>query len=141
MATQVFNTREYSWADVEIYMMGKLVTGARGVKYKVSREVEQIYGLGDKPRAHAYGNYSFEGELTLLQSELEALQEAVGAGTVLDIPPFDIVISYAPRDGGPIKTDIVKSAVFTEVEKGLKQGDKYQEITLPFKALDIQYNV
>lgn len=140
MATQAFNSYEYGWADIEIYMMDKLVGGVRGVKYKVSREVEQVYGLGDRPRAHAYGNYSFEGELTLLQSELEALQEAVGAGTVLDIPAFDIVVSYAPKNGGAIKTDIIKSAVFTEVEKGLKQGDKYQEITLPFKALDIQYN-
>lgn len=139
----MFATEQYSWSDVNIVMLGKVVTGARGVRYKASQEKEPIYGRGSKPVAMGRGNKTYEGELKLLQSELEALQEAAGSGNELtDIAAFDIVISYVPRSGGTqIVTDIIKYAEFTENEKQLNQGDKFMEITLPIVALDIKKNV
>jgi hypothetical protein len=86
------------------------------------------------------GNKSYEGQIVLLQSELEALKAAAGPGNDLtDIPPFDIVVAYIPRQGGTqIITDIIKHVEFTEVEKSINQGDKFMEVTLPFVALDIE---
>ncbi len=137
-----FNSKEYSWADVEIQMQGRKVVGARGVKYKTSQEKEAIYGSGNEPKAIARGNKSYEGEIELLQSELEALTATAGSGAdIVDIVPFDIIVAYAPKDGGAITTDIIQFAEFTEVEKGMKQGDKNMEVTLPFIALGIQKNV
>ena len=68
---------------------------------------------------------------------------AAGAGKdVTDIPAFDIVVAYLPRQGGTqIVTDIIKHCEFTENEKQMNQGDKFMEITLPFVALDINKNV
>lgn len=138
-----FTTDQYSWADIDIVMLGKVVGGARGVRYKASQEKEPVYGRGNKPVALVRGNKAYEGELKLLQSELEALQVSVGVGNdIVDIPPFDIVVAYIPRNGGTqIRTDIIKHCEFTEVEKGMDQGDKFMEITLPFVALDIQKGV
>lgn len=136
-----FSSYEYDWADVEIHLAGRKVIAAKGVKYKISQEKEEIYGAGFEPLAIGHGNKKYEGELTLLQSEIEALQEAVGAGSLLDIRNLDIVVSYAPKDSGPIKTDIIKGVEFTEIEKGMQQGDKFMEVSLPFIALGIQYNV
>lgn len=138
----MFNSREYEWADVEIVMLGRVVTGIRGVTYKESQEKEPVYGRGNKPRAMQRGNKAYEGSIGLLQSELEALQDAAGKGKGLtDIPPFDIVVAYVPSDGGAIVTDVIKNAEFSESEKSLKQGDKFMEIELPILALDIKYNV
>ena len=137
-----FNSREYSWSDVEIQMQGRKVVGARGVKYKTSQEKEAVYGLGNEPRTIARGNKSYDGELVVLQSELEALTRTAGDGAdVVDIAAFDIVVAYAPKNGGAITTDIIQLAEFTEVEKEMKQGDKNMEITLPFIALGIKKNV
>lgn len=138
-----FTTDQYSWADIDIVMLGKVVTGARGVRYKTSQEKEPVYGRGNKPVALVRGNKSYEGEIKLLQSELEALQAASGTGNdVTDIPAFDIIVAYIPRQGGTqIVTDIIKYCEFKEVEKAMNQGDKFMEITLPFVALDIEKNV
>jgi hypothetical protein len=138
----MFNSKEYSWSNVEIVMLGRPVTGIRGVTYKASQEKEVIYGRGNKPRAIQHGNKSFECSVTLLQSELEALVAAAGKGKNLtDIPAFDIVVAYVPDQVGDIITDIIKNVEFTEVEKTFKQGDKFMEIELPAIALDIDYNV
>ena len=46
---------------------------------------------------------------------------------------MEIVVSYVdPGKGGVISTDILRGAEFTESEKGLAQGAKFMEITLPF---------
>lgn len=137
------NTEQYSWADVDIVMLGKVVTGARGVSYKAAQEKEPIYGRGNKPVAMGRGNKSYEGQVVLLQSELEALKQATGrTSEITDLPPFDIVVAYIPRKGGTqIVTDIIKHVEFTEVEKAMNQNDKFMEVTLPFVALDIESNV
>lgn len=137
-----FNSKEYSWADVEIQLQGRKVIGARGVKYKVSQEKEAVYGAGNEPITIGKGNKSYEGELTLLQSEVEALQRSVGTGNdIVDLPALDIIVSYAPKDGGAIVTDAIKFAEFTELEKGMGQNDKFSEISLPFIALKIDKNI
>lgn len=137
----MFDSKQYNWADVNIFMMGKKVAGARGVKYKESIETEAVYGAGSQPLTIGAGNKSYDGEIKVLQSEIEAMQVAAGADSILDIQAIDIVVSYVPKSGGAIITDIIKSARFTEIEKGMSQGDKFMEISLPFVALGIQKQV
>jgi hypothetical protein len=136
-----FNSKEYEWSNVEVVMLGRPVTGIRGVSYKASQEKEVVYARGNKPRAIQGGNKSYECKLSLLQSEIEALLQAAGNGyDVTDIPAFDIVVAYAPASG-TIVTDIIKNVEFTEVEKSFKQGDKFMEVELPAIGLDIEFNV
>ena len=136
----MFNSAEYSFSDVNVVLMGRPIGGLRGIKYKVSQEKELLYGAGQEPRAALRGNKSYEGEVTVLQSELEAMLRAAGTGRdVTDLRGIDIVVVYAPEEGLPLVTDIVQGVEFKEVEKGLKQGDKFAEISLPFLALGIQY--
>jgi|WetSurMetagenome_2_1015567.scaffolds.fasta_scaffold02807_12 hypothetical protein len=138
----MFNSKEYEWNNVEVVMLGKVVTGIRGVTYKESQEKEPVYGRGNKPRAIQAGNKTYEGKISLLQSELEALQDAAGVGaSILDISSFDVTVAYVPKTGGAVVVDIIKNVEFTEVEKGMKQGDKFMEIELPIVALDIESNV
>lgn len=137
-----FNSKQYAWSNVEVVLFGRSVTAIRGVKYKTSQEKETLYGIGDKPLSIQTGNKSYEGELTLLQSELEAIQKEVGNDCdIVDIPAFDIIVSYKMEGTGPLVRDVIKFAEFSEVEKSMSQGDKFMEITLPFIALDIQKNV
>jgi hypothetical protein len=138
----MFTTDEYAWADIKVVMLGRPVIGIRGVRYKVTRTKTNIYALGSKPVARTRGNKEFEGELVLLQSELEAIQKGLAKGQdITDIKPFDIVVSYAPNDGGQIVTDMMKAVEFLEVEKGMNQNDPNMELTLPVIIGDIQYNV
>jgi hypothetical protein len=133
-----FNSREYEFSDTTVIVGGKDLLGLRGVEYTEKVEREVVYGKGGKPKAIQSGNFSYEGNVTMLQSDYEALVVA-GKGSVLSLS-IDISCTY----GNPpdiLKTDRMVGCRFTEAKKGTKQGDKFQEITLPFICLDIQQNV
>jgi hypothetical protein len=130
------------WSNVQVVMLGRPVTGLRGVEYKTSREKEAVYGAGDEPQGIQYGNKKYEGTITLLQSELEALTrfaKANGYNDITDVD-FDVVVAYVPQTGEPIVTDTIKFASITEILKNLKQGDKFMEVALPFIALGVKYS-
>jgi hypothetical protein len=138
----MFNSAEYSWSDVELVLLGRKISGARGVKFKTSQEKEVIRASGNEPKGFGYGDKNYEGELTVLQSEAEALLEAAGKGNdITDIHGANIVCAFVPKSGGAIKTHIVEYVEFMDFEIGLKTGDKFAEVALPFKALKIKYNV
>ena len=138
----MFNSRQYDWSNVEVLMLGRPVTGVRGIEYNAEQEKEAVYGRGNNPLSLQKGNRSYSGSITLLQSEIEALQVAAGnKKDILDLPAFDVVIAYVPQGGGDIITDIVKGVEFTSVPKSINQNDKFMEVALPFIALKIEYNV
>ncbi|MCD8080193.1 MAG: hypothetical protein LUF04_07220, partial [Bacteroides sp.] len=116
------------------FMGARDVAGLRSIKYVVKQEKEALYGKGNKPQSIQKGNKSFEGEIGLLQSELELL--TLGVMSILDLE-FTIVITY----GNPSKGDIpicetLIGCQFTEESREMKQGDKFMEITLPFIFMD-----
>ena len=131
----MFNSREYEWADIDVVMAGRPVTGIRGIKYNTKKEKELVYAKGNKPHAVQSGNYGHSGEITVLQSEYNALRQAA-KGDILSVS-LDIVVAYGnPTRGDAITTDILVGVEFTEDNTEWKQGDKFQEKTIPFVFLD-----
>lgn len=131
----MFNSREYEWADINVVLAGRSVTGFRAVKYSSKQEKEAMFAKGNKPHGIQRGNKSYEGSITLTQSEYEALAQASG-GDILDIS-IDLVVSYGnPTKGDVIVTDLLQGAEFTEDNTEWKQGDKFLEKELPFIFLD-----
>ena len=131
------NTREYEWSDVTVVLAGRLVTGLRGVKYSSKQEKELLHAKGNKPHSIQRGNKTYDGEITLLQSEYEALKKASG-GDILDAS-MDIVAAYGnPSAGDVVTTDMLIGVEFTEDNTEWKQGDKFQEKTLPFIFIDLK---
>lgn len=137
-----FNSKQYAFSDIRVIILGRELEGFRGVSYKVSVEKEHLHGRGKKPLSIQSGNETIEGELTLLQSEVVGLTAAVKAvnpvAKLTDVS-FDIVITYG--EGSTSVTDILRSCEFTDYEKGMSNGDKNMEITMPFLALDLNENV
>ena len=133
----MFNSREYEFADLTVMVGGKDIFGLRGLKYSVKQEKGVLYGKGNEPIAIQKGNKSYEGELTILASELETLR-LNGGGSILGLQ-VDIVVVYGnPSQGDVMVTDVLQGVQFTEEPKEYKQGDKYAEITLPFIFLRLK---
>lgn len=134
-----FNSKQYSFADISVIILGRELQGFRGVKYKITTDKEVLHARGKKAFSIQTGNETVEGELMLLQSELEALRLAVKSVSptykLTDVA-FDIVVTYG--NGITSVTDIIQGAEFTEYEKGMEQEDKFMEVTLPFLALDVK---
>ena len=135
-----FNSKEFAWANVQVVSHGRSIGGLRGVKYTVKKDKEAIYGRGENPHSIGSGNKEYEGELMLLQSEATLMQRLLADPTqdLTDLPPFDLVVSYVPKGAQAPVTDILKCVEITEDTRDMKQGDKFQEITLPMLFLGKQ---
>lgn len=138
----VFNSKEYSFCDVSVFMLGRFVTTLRGIEYKTKKNKEVLYAAGEKPRGIQHGKREIEGTLTILQSDLIALDRAAqeaGKNDCLDLD-FDIIVSYI-GESLVVTTDRIVTASLTESPRNLKEGDLYMEIALPFIALDVKTNL
>lgn len=134
-----FNSREYAWSNLQVLLLGRIVTKIRAVEYDTEREKDYVYAAGDDPHAIQYGNKKYGGTITLLQSELEALTRFANSNGYDDATDFDfdIVITYVAKEGVTV-TDTIINASITKLPKGFKQGDKFMEIALPFMALGVK---
>jgi hypothetical protein len=133
-----FNSRQYEWADLSLILGGNNLTGIRAVKYSEKMEREPVYAKGRYPHSIQSGNSSFEGEITLLQSEYEALVTASN-GNVLGLS-LDCEVNVGNPPDESIADRIIGLRI-TEYAKEYKQGDKFIEITLPFVALGVQNQI
>lgn len=136
----LINKQEYAWGDIQILIFGQPVTGTRGIEYKTKKEKELLYGSGRDARGIQHKRRETEGTITILQSELQALNrsaKANGYRDILDVD-FDIVVSYAVL-GGAITVDHIIKASISELPVGMKEGDAYSEHALPFVALGVEY--
>lgn len=128
------NTREFEWSDISLVVAGRDIKGFRGVKYSEKQEKEALYAKGNKAHCIQSGNIACEGELTLTQSEYETLRLAMG-GSILS-GSLSMVVAYGnPSKGDVMVTDALSGCEFTEDATEWKQGDKFQEKSLPFVFL------
>jgi hypothetical protein len=136
----MFDSREYEWSDITIVLAGGVVIAAREIQYTEKQEKELAYAKGNQPHTIQKGNFAYEGSLKVLQSDYEALV-AKGKGTVLNIEA-DIICAYGnPVNGDVVLTDRISKLQFTEIKKGMKQGDKFMEVELPFIFLRLHNQI
>lgn len=133
----MLDSREYEWADLTLILGGNDITGFRGIKIKEKIEREAIYAKGRQPHSIQSGNASYEGEIMLLGSEYEALVKA-GKGTVMSLALDGILTMGNPAAGDALISKRAVGIRFTEASSEWKQGDKFQEITLPFICLNLK---
>lgn len=143
MALIKINNKEYGWGDVTVTLFGRPVLGITGIEYKLKQAKETRFGMGRTAKSIQRGKREVEGTITIMQSELIALNTAARANgnkDLLDVD-FDIIVSYNGGFMGTVATfDKIICASVTELPVGLKEGDMQAEIALPFLALDVDFD-
>lgn len=138
------NGREYEWADVTVIAGGRDIEGLTAIEYGEKQDKNVIYGKGNKPLAIQKGNKSYEGSITLYQSELNTLQElaraTTGSTSIMGLNLNAVVCYGNPTQGEVMTVDRLFNIQFTEAKKGMKQGDGNMEVQLPFICTDIKFN-
>jgi hypothetical protein len=140
MAT--FSSAEFAWKDIEVVIKGRSLVRILEIEYTTEAEMKHIYGRGKKAVGIQEGNEKVTGQITIGQSELEALirsaQQANPGSKITDMP-FNINITY--RQGFQLVRDRVDTVKVSSIPKGMKQGDTDMIVKLPFLALDVEYNI
>ena len=128
-----FNSTEFAWKDMEVVVLGRPLVRILELKYK--RVKKPIMGRGSKPVGIQKGNYTYSGTMKIGQSELIALEAAVGD---LLANTFDISVAY--RQTTTTVSTSRKRIVGVDIEgyeEGMAQGDTDMEISLSFQCMDI----
>lgn len=133
----MFNSREYEWADLTLILGVSDITEVRAVKYGEKIEREAVYAKGRNPHSIQSGNIAYEGEVTMLKSGYDKLVKA-GKGSVLSLALDGLFGFGNPSNGDALQTNRAIGMRFTEAMTDIKQGDKFNEVTLPFVCLNIQ---
>lgn len=136
----VVNNKEYAWGDITVVVFGRPLVGITGIEYKPKKAKETKHGWGRNPKSIQHGKREYEGTLTIMQGELIALNQAArakGYKDILDVD-FDIVITYEANM--IVTVDKIRCASITELTNGMKEGDAQAEISLPFIALDVEFD-
>lgn len=136
----MFNSKECEWSDLSLFIDGVKITGFRGLKYSVKPDKESLYAGGDEPIGIQSGNRQYAGEIKLLKGQFDELNTAAKAAGYRDINDLDvnIVACYAQKGLRVLHTDTLLGVQFDGYEKGMEQGAKYMEITIPILFLRIK---
>lgn len=129
------NTRNYSWAECEIRLAGRVLTSIEGVSWNHKQEKTPIYGKGTKALAIKAGNELVDGSLSLLQGELEQILDMAPDGKAVNIDDLDIQVAFVDKLGNMVRYSIL-GVSFTEEPHDHKQNDPVGRMVLPFVALD-----
>jgi hypothetical protein len=125
----LINGTSYEWVQIELRLFNRTVPGVTAIKYEETRDIVDNYGAGKYPVSRAYGKIETKASITLEMVEVEALQSAITTGSLMDIPEFDIVVSYLP-EGGIICTHTLHNCRFKGNKREAKKGDTTIEVEI-----------
>lgn len=137
-----FSSIEYAWKDIEVVLLGRPLVRILEVEYTVDSEKKPIFGRGKKALGIQSGNEKASGQITIGQSEVEALikkAKEILPGTKVTDLSFDINVGYLANT--EVIRDRVVGAAFSTLSKSMKQGDSDMQIKLPFSALDVEFDI
>lgn len=136
----LINRVEYSWGDIACSIGGNITTGITGIEYEEEQEVVDNYGAGRYPISRSKGRITCTGKVTLYASEVNALALQAPNGRLQDFPPFDIVVSYVPTDGGAVVHDVLRNCQFKKNSRSWSEGDTSKTVDLDLAISHIVWN-
>ena len=120
--TPLINGQAYSWVDITVNLLGVPLAGITAIKYEESGDPTNNYGAGRRPVSRGFGKIEATASMSIDRAELNALVAAAPNKNLLDIPEFDIIVSYLPEGSAPT-TDIIKNVRFKNNTSGASEGD------------------
>lgn len=126
---------EYAWADMQIEIGDRLITGITSIQYAANRIVNEVYGSGSNPHTLNKGNKSFPVTIGLTQSEADALQDVVPLGQDITDLIIQINVTFAKiSDPNNIVSHSIIDFHPEADPRGWNQGDTSMDVQLTGKA-------
>lgn len=124
MAEQIkINDNAYSWGSITINVGGIPVKGVTGIKYGVTQEKTNHYGIGSEPIGRGRGRKEYTGSISLRDYEMTKIAGLLSGGDITNLPPFTVVVVYHNEGSNLITTDVLQFCEFTGSSKEVSEGD------------------
>ncbi|GGF22260.1 hypothetical protein [Hymenobacter cavernae] len=134
----LINGTAYTWADINVQLLGRTVLGISAISYEDMQEMVDNFGAGIFPISRGYGKNEAKASITLEAKELERLVDATPSGRVQDIPPFPITVSYV-NPSNKVVTHKLLNCQFKGNKRASKSGDTNIEVELDLIITHIQW--
>lgn len=135
------NGKAYDSSDVVITLLGNTPTEVFEMTYSTEREHQLNYSLGSrKPTSWSQGKDSSSGSITMSLKDCAAVESAAkkaGLSSILDIPPFDIIVSFVNEFDALIQDRVTCKFMSTGRQIGGDMSLRYQYNLF---VLDVQQN-
>lgn len=130
MPTPLINGINYSWGNISVNPFGTPLIGIVAIDYKRKQNKTNNYGAGVEPSSRGYGNKEYEGSIEVYLDEWKAFIAAAPNRDPLQIPPFDIPVTFSGT--GVIATkDVLRACEFMEDPMDAKSNDTKLTIKIP----------
>lgn len=134
----LINGVAYSWADINIFLLGRTVLGISGISYEEEQDITDNYGSGQYATSRGYGQFKFKATLKMEMKEVERLQAAVPSGRLSDIPPFPITVSYVNVANKTVVHKLIMCQ-FKNNKRDTKSGETNIEVELDLVIANIEW--
>jgi hypothetical protein len=130
MSTVLINGVNYSWSNITVNPFGTPLVGILAINYKRKQTKTNNYGAGQEPVSRGYGNKEYDGDMEVYLDEWKAFIAAAPNHDPLQIPPFDMPITFSGT--GVLTTkDVLRSVEFMEDPLESKSGDTKLTVKIP----------
>lgn len=136
--TPLINGKSYSWADVQLLIGGTPIFGITSVNYEQTQEKMNVYGASNLPVSFGNGRKTATCSITMTFEELQNLRNASPLKQIVDLPLFNIIVSYID----PLNTAVshkIRNCRFTNDPVGTNEGDGSIPCTLTIIPSHIEY--
>jgi len=121
MALPLVNGKSYSFVDLVVVIAGVPVFGITAVNYEETQEKTNNYGASALAVSRGRGKREATASITLSMNEVEALRDAAPEGSLLNIDPFDIQVTYTNVQ--KVVTHTLKNCEFINDGVDVSEGD------------------
>lgn len=131
----LINGKNYDWSNLVLILLGVPVVGVTAITYGITQDKKMNYGIGNKPVSYGTANKVPSGSFTFYKDEIFKIAQAAPNGTILDIPPFNVILMFNdPVIGRRVVT--IEDVLFTADPFTGNQNDSQFMVTIPFVFSD-----
>lgn len=119
--TPLINGRAYDFAQVVVNMLSVPLMGISSITYSEEQEKTNNFGAGKFAVSRGHGTIDASASFDIHMNDVEAMRAAAPSGRLLDIPPFDITVSYLNEN--KVVSHTLKNCEFVSDGVEGSQGD------------------
>ena len=119
--TPLINGKAYDYTQIVATIGGSPLAGITGINYTETQEKVNNFGAGNRPVSRGRGPIDASGSLDIDMNEIEAIRDAAPNRSLLQIPPFDVTVTYLNEQ--KVITHVLKNVEFLSDGVETSQGD------------------
>jgi hypothetical protein len=133
----LINGRAYDFAQIVCNILSVPLMGISSISYSEEQEKANNFGAGKWAVSRGHGAVDASASIDIHMNDIEAIRDAAPFGRLLDIPPFDITVTFLNTN--KVVTHTLKNCEFTNDGVEGSQGDTQLQRSFDLVVSHIEY--